>query len=273
MAATSNASRLDEIVDHTRAQVCLRKGHANLNAMEHQAAAHTPRGFLRALRERSQTGPAVIAELKRASPSKGNIREELDSAAMAMELEASGAAALSVLTEEKWFRGSLADLRAASQATRLPCLRKDFMVNDFQVLEARAHGADAILLIAAALHDSELKQLASAAHAFALDVLCEVHDAEELHRVLALALPHDHTAIGVNARNLHSFNVSLDDSIALAERARVGGYLLVAESGIHSAADITRLRDAGYQAFLIGEALMRAPSPGEFLRTLLSSCG
>ncbi len=214
---------------------------------------------------------AVIAELKRASPSRGVIRETLDISAAAMELELAGAAALSVLTEEKWFLGSLADLEAASASVAIPCLRKDFMVDAWQMTEARAFGADAILLIVAALDDSALRVLAAAARAEGLQILCEVHAPEELDRAIAL----DCDAIGVNSRDLHTFTTSLDETIALGERLarEVPEKLRVAESAITSGEDMRRLRDSGYQAFLIGETLMRAPSPGDKLKELLAACG
>jgi indole-3-glycerol phosphate synthase len=237
---------------------------------------------VRALREKSAQVIAIIAEVKRASPSKGTIREALDPAALARELEAGGAACLSVLTEEKWFLGSLANLRAASAATQIPCLRKDFTVDEFQILEARANCADAVLLIAAALDDATLLHLAQAAHARDLDVLCEVHTAAEMDRVLPMlaGLDANRTAVGVNSRNLHSFAVSLEDAAALANRFITGrpttdAFLLVAESGITCAADLATLQASGYSGFLIGESLMRAPRPGTFLRELLQipPCG
>ncbi len=182
-----STSRLEEILAHTRALVAQRKAAAlladpGLVALTRSAHAHTPRGFVRSLRS---TSPAVIAELKRASPSKGVLRESLDVPALSASLAAAGAAALSVLTEEKFFHGSLANLDAASRASTLPCLRKDFMLDEFQLLEARAHRADAILLLAAALDDSTLRSLAQKAIALDLDILCEVHTAAELDRVLA----------------------------------------------------------------------------------------
>jgi indole-3-glycerol phosphate synthase len=267
--APYTTSRLQEILDHTRAVVGLRKSQADLNVMERQAAAHVPRGFLRALRQNSQHGIAVIAELKKASPSKGLIREDFDASALAVELAQAGAAALSVLTEQQWFQGSLANLRAASAAVRIPCLRKDFMVDEFQVLEARANCADAVLLIAAALDDPTLHGLAHAAYARELDVLCEVHNADEMARMLSLGLDPARTAIGVNSRNLHTFGVSLETTARLASGAAGGPFLLVAESGIGSPEDIATLRGCGYGAFLIGESLMRADRPGELLARML----
>ena len=259
---------LPEILAHHRLVVTARKAGADLHAMEQAAAEHVPRGFARALREKAQSGPAVIAELKKASPSKGLIRAEFDVADLARQMEAGGAAVLSVLTDEKFFQGSLENLRRASAAVKIPCLRKDFMVDEFQVLEARANCADAILLIVAALTDAELRALRQSAKAHGLDVLCEVHDAEELQRALAL----DCECVGVNSRDLKTFEVSLDRAVELAASLPESA-VRVAESGIHTAADMQRLRAAGYEAFLIGESLMRKAQPGEALRELLRSAG
>jgi indole-3-glycerol phosphate synthase len=256
---------LPEILAHTRGVVAERKAFADLRAMERAAAAHEPRGFARALRLKAEVdGLAVIAELKRASPSKGLIRADFDAAVLAPMLEVGGAAVLSVLTDERFFQGSLENLRRASAAVSIPCLRKDFMVDEFQVLEARAHGADAILLIVAALTDAELGTLRESARSFGLDVLCEVHDAEELERALALECE----CVGVNSRDLRTFEVSLERACELAARLPECA-VKVAESGIHTAADMKRLRDAGYEAFLIGESLMRKVDPGVALRELL----
>jgi indole-3-glycerol phosphate synthase len=266
MATTEEKTMyLPEILAHHRADVAGRKAAADLRALEQAAAEHTPRGFARALRARAAPGPAVIAELKKASPSKGLIRAEFDAAALAAQMEAGGAAVLSVLTDEKFFQGSLENLRRASAAVKIPCLRKDFMVDEFQVLEARANGADAILLIVAALTDAELKSLRESARGYGLDVLCEVHDAEELERALVL----DCECVGVNSRDLKTFEVSLDRAVELAASLPKNA-VSVAESGIHTAADMRRLRAAGYEAFLIGESLMRKAEPGEALRELLA---
>ena len=266
MESSKRTMYLPEILAHTRVVVAERKAAADVRALEQAAAAHTPRGFARALRTYAEHAPAVIAELKKASPSKGVIRDEFDAAGLAAELEAGGAAALSVLTDEKFFQGSLENLRLASAAVRIPCLRKDFMVDEFQVLEARANCADAILLIVAALTDAELKRLRESARAQGLDVLCEVHNAEELTRVLDLGCD----AIGVNNRNLHTFDVRLETSLELADRLPPER-LRVTESGIHTAADISRLRAAGFDAFLIGESLMRQPDPAQALASLLTA--
>jgi indole-3-glycerol phosphate synthase len=192
------------------------------------------------------------------------IRADFSAGSLARELEIAGAAALSVLTDVEHFQGSLANLEAASRSVHLPCLRKDFIVHPSQILESRAHRADAILLIVAALSDAELRTLRSAAHAEKLDVLCEVHDEAELGRALDLGFD----LIGVNNRDLKTFEVKLETALRLAEKIP-GGIIRVAESGIHSAADMRRLRDAGYHAFLIGESLMKAEHPGERLKEFL----
>jgi len=256
-------SKLEEIVAGARREVAARKREIRAATLERQALEHTPRGFREALR--LSAGIAVIAELKKASPSKGLIRAEFPVAELARELQAAGAAALSVLTNEKYFQGSLTNLEIASAAVDVPCLRKDFIVDEFQLPEARAHGADAVLLIVTALTDDELMTLRAAAREWQLDVLCEVHDAMELHR----ALDAECDLIGVNNRNLHTFEVDLNTSLGLVELIP-GGVLKIAESGIESVADIFRLRQTGYDGFLIGESLMRAPSPGAALRELLA---
>ena len=260
------AAVLDRIVAATRARVAESRRGADLRSLETQAESHVPRGFRRALAARAQDGIAVIAELKKASPSKGLIRENFVAAELARELEAAGAAALSVLTDEEFFRGSLRNLREASAAVAIPCLRKDFIVDEFQLVEARANSADAVLLIVAALSPEELGRLAAGARAQGLDVLCEVHDGEELQRALNAGCD----LIGVNTRDLRTFKVDLQTAFDLASKIPAG-VVKVAESGIRSAEDVTRLRAAGYDAFLVGESLMRAESPGAALRELLAS--
>jgi indole-3-glycerol phosphate synthase len=264
-AVSSRTMYLPEIVAHTRAMVAERKAAADLGALESAAEAHRPRGFAQALRAKAQHGPAIIAELKKASPSKGLIRAEFDPVALALEMQQAGAAALSVLTDEKFFQGSLLNLQMASATVPLPCLRKDFMVDPFQVVEARAHGADAILLIVAALTDAELRMLRDEARRYELDVLCEIHDEAELER----ALPLQCECVGVNSRDLRTFEVSLDRAVELAVRLPETA-VRVAESGIQTRGDIDRLRAAGYDAFLVGETLMRQAHPGEALRRLVS---
>lgn len=257
---------LERILRTTRATVAGRKQEVPVKELERRAAEHTPRGFARALRERSAIAPAMIAELKKASPSKGLIRAEFDVAKLADSLKAGGATALSVLTDEPYFQGSLRNLEIASAQTELPCLRKDFIVDEYQIVEARAHAADAILLIVAALADEEIKRCTSFAHECGLDVLCEVHTDEELARVLDLNAGCD--AYGVNNRNLSTFEVSLETSLRLIERLPAGA-VRVAESGIHTAEHLELLRTAGFDAFLVGESLMRQDDPGVALRALV----
>jgi indole-3-glycerol phosphate synthase len=255
---------LDQIVRSTRGKVAEAKRTADLRELERRGERHVPRGFRLALVEKSRDGAAVIAELKKASPSKGLIRAEFCVEELAPELEAAGAAALSVLTDEDFFQGSLGNLRNASAAVKVPCLRKDFIVDDFQLLEARANSADAVLLIVAALPKDELTRLALGARSRGLDVLCEVHDEEELQRALDAGCD----LIGVNARDLRTFKVNAETAFRLADRLPEN-VVKVAESGIRTGEDMARLRAAGYQAFLIGESLMRADSPGEALRELM----
>ena len=256
-------TKLEEIVAAARARFAVSKATLRSNGMG--VKPHQPRGFRENLAKFSKSGVAIIAELKKASPSKGLIRADFPVAELARELESAGAAALSVLTDERYFQGSLQNLQLASQATGLPCLRKDFIIDEFQLLEARANRADAVLLIVAALTDTELAHLTRRATELNLDVLCEVHDAGELRRALDAGCD----LIGVNNRNLHTFQVDLNTSFELAE-LMPKNVVKVAESGIETGDDIARLRQAGYDAFLIGEALMRAASPGEALRESLA---
>ena len=257
-------TQLDQILAHTLLEVTHRKAAADIPALERQAIAHTPRGFASALRSVAATGPAVIAEIKKASPSRGLIRADFRPALLAPTLEAAGAAALSILTDSEFFQGSLADLEVASAAVRIPCLRKDFILDPFQILEARAAGADAILLIVAALTDDRLQLLHDFATDLGLDVLVEAHDHTEIDRAIQL----DARIIGVNSRDLRSFTVKTESLLFMAE-ALPAHVLRVAESGIRTAEDIASLRAGGYQAFLIGEALMRQPEPAAALALLL----
>ena len=259
---------LDQIVAATRRKMGEVKRAANLDELERRAERHVPRGFRKALAEKSKSGVAIIAELKKASPSKGLIRAKFDPADLARELETAGATALSVLTDEDFFQGSLANLRVASAEAGLPCLRKDFIVDEFQLLEARANSADAVLLIVGALSLSELPNLVRGARERGLDVLCEVHDAEELARAVEAGCD----LIGVNSRDLRTFKVDLETAFGLAE-SFPENVVRVAESGIHSGSDVARLRAAGYHAFLVGESLMRAERPGEALRELVADTG
>jgi indole-3-glycerol phosphate synthase len=263
---------LDKILPATRATVAAAKARVSTAELERLAAAYEPRDWARALRQKAATGPAVIAEIKKASPSKGLIRADFDVAWLAQRYQTGGAAALSVLTDEPFFQGSLRNLELASAAVPLPCLRKDFTVDEYQIVEARAHHADAILLIVAALTDAELSRFAQSAHAFSLNVLVEVHTGEELDRVLGALGESGADAIGVNNRNLKTFEVSLDNSLELVERIPRAA-LRVAESGIVTPEDLARLRKAGFDAFLIGESLMRQPDPGAALTAMLSEAG
>jgi indole-3-glycerol phosphate synthase len=264
------STHLDRILTATQATVAAAKARVPAAEVERQAALHQPRGWASALRRRSAAGPAVIAEIKKASPSKGLIRTDFDVAWLAGRYLAGGAAALSVLTDEPFFQGSLRNLELASAAVPLPCLRKDFMVDEYQIAEARAHGGDAILLIAAALTGAQMQRFAGRAHEFSLDVLVEVHTGEELDRVLDVLGEHGADAIGVNNRNLKSFAVRLETSLELVERIP-SAVVRVAESGIATPKDLARLRLAGFDAFLIGESLMRHTDPGEALQRLLAA--
>jgi indole-3-glycerol phosphate synthase len=258
------ATQLDQILAHTMLQVKARKAAADFGALERQASAHTPRGFAAGLKKAAGTAPAIIAEIKKASPSKGLIRSDFYPATLARNFQAAGAAALSVLTDEEFFQGSLADLEQASAVVTIPCLRKDFILDPFQVLEARAAGADAILLIVSAHTDKALSDLRDEARSMNLDVLCETHDSDEMERAIDLGFD----LIGVNSRDLRSFSVRTDVFTELAEWMPKDA-VMVAESGIRTSADIIRLRAVGYDAFLVGEALMRQPDPAAALALLL----
>lgn len=252
-------------MDATRQRVAESRRDIDLRELERQAQEHIPRGFRQALETKSESGPAIITELKKASPSRGLIRPDFNPEKLGLELESAGAAALSVLTDEKFFQGSLENLRGASSVVRIPCLRKDFIVDEFQILEARANSADAILLIVAALSQLDLMAFAKRAREYKLDVLCEAHEEEELQRALDAGCD----LVGVNSRDLKTFKVDLEAAFRLAKLIPKS-VLSVAESGIHSGADISRLRASGYKAFLIGESLMKAERPGGALQAFLS---
>jgi indole-3-glycerol phosphate synthase len=236
-----------------------------LEAWERLAELRLPerRDFCAGLRSRT---PAIIAEIKKASPSKGLLAADFVPARIAAAYQAGGAAALSVLTDESFFQGSLADLEQARAAVSVPVLRKDFSIAPEQILEAAAHGADCILLIAAILSECELRDFREAAARWKMAALVEVHNRRELDAAIAAGSG----LIGVNNRDLSTFEVTLDTSLSLAAHMPSGA-LLVSESGIHSAADIARLRAAGYSAFLVGEHLMRAGDPAGALRALVAS--
>lgn len=228
--------------------------------------APAPRDFTAALRSRIACGlPAVIAEIKQASPSKGLLRADFHPAAIAASYERAGAACLSVLTDHDFFQGSDEHLQQAREACKLPVLRKDFIIDPYQIYEARCLGADCILLIVAALGDPMLRELAYLAEELNMDVLVEVHNAEELERTLELDLAT--TIIGINNRDLHTFQVNLQTTIDLISKIPYGP-LVVTESGILTSADVNLMREQGVNAFLVGEAFMRAPDPGASLVAL-----
>lgn len=231
--------------------------------IEKAKTADSVRGFIRSIENKISDGqPAVIAEIKKASPSKGILREDFNPAEIAKSYQVGGAACLSVLTDRDYFQGSEEYLRAARAACDLPVIRKDFIIDPYQVYEARAMNADCILLIVSALDDSQLNQLLSLSHELSMDVLVEVHDAEEMQRALST----DAKLIGINNRNLRTFDTSLNTTLDMLDVP--GDKILVTESGIHSAADVELMRKNNVHAFLVGEAFMRAEDPGEKLHAL-----
>lgn len=258
---------LTEIVAHKRTEIAERKARLPLAELRRRAEqSPAPRPFLAALGDAAASGrPGVIAELKKASPSEGVIREDFDPAAIARSYAAAGATCLSVLTDERFFQGADGYLQQARQAVSLPVLRKDFTVDAYQLYEARALGADAVLLIVAVLPPSALRDLYDLATELNLDVLVEIHDDEECDRALELAP----RMVGINNRNLRDFTTSINTTIEL--RRRIGGGILpITESGIHKPAEVARLREAGVSTFLVGTAFMRAPEPGQALRQLFA---
>jgi indole-3-glycerol phosphate synthase len=237
-------------------------------AVDHDARnADPPRGFERALRARIAAGkPAVIAEIKKASPSKGVLREAFDPPAIAASYERAGAACLSVLTDRPFFQGAPEYLVAARGACALPALRKEFIIDEYQVAESRALGADAILLIVAALEDAQMAALEACALDYGMDVLVEIHGGEELDRALKLKTP----LLGINNRNLRNFSVTLDTTFNLLARVPQDK-LVITESGIQTQRDVMMMRDRGVHAFLVGEAFMRASDPGAALTALFGN--
>jgi indole-3-glycerol phosphate synthase len=260
-------SILDRIVAVKRAEVAAAKKSLSASDLQRRADAAAPsRDFVSALKDRIAAGkPAVIAEIKRASPSKGLLREDFAPADIARSFEAGGAACLSVLTDREFFRGAPEHLQAARTACALPALRKDFVIDPYQVLEARAIGADCILLIAACLALREMRELEALALRLGMAVLVEVHDAAELDAALQLRT----SLIGINNRDLRTFHTRLETTLDLLQYMP-DGRIVIAESGIASAEDVQRLRRHGVNAFLVGEAFMRAPDPGAALRALFA---
>ena len=253
------------IIRHKAREVSARAERTPLRTLGERAEAQAaPRGFAAALQSRIAAGePAVIAELKKASPSRGVLREDFDPDAIARDYAAGGAAALSVLTDEAFFQGADHHLVEARSASGLPVLRKDFVIDPYQVYEARALGADCILLIVAALGDAQLNELAGLAVHLGMDVLVEVHDAAELER----AAPLEPLLLGINNRDLRTFETTLDTTLDLLDRIPAGR-TVITESGIHTRADVARLRATGVHGFLVGEAFMRSERPGARLREL-----
>lgn len=256
---------LDEILSVKAEQVkAARQLRSEADLLREAQARQDLRGFAAAIEDKITTGkPAVIAEIKKASPSKGVIREDFHPAQIAASYAAGGATCLSVLTDVKFFQGSHDYLRQARAACTLPVLRKDFMIDPYQVISARAMGADCILLIAAALETARMQELEACAMELSLDVLVEVHNAEELEQALTLQT----NLLGINNRNLKTFDVSLDTTLSLLDQIP-SGKRVVTESGILAREDVKLMRDHNVNAFLVGEAFMRAPDPGTALAEL-----
>ncbi|GAA4650903.1 indole-3-glycerol phosphate synthase TrpC [Kistimonas scapharcae] len=260
---------LRKIIARKHEEIAERRQARSVEALKEAAQAASPvRGFVRAMQQRVDAGQAaVIAEIKKASPSKGVIRADFHPADIAVSYERAGAACLSVLTDVDFFQGSDIFLQEARAACALPVIRKDFIVDPYQVYEARAIGADCILLIAASLDDEVMHGLNDLAQSLGMDVLVEVHNAEELQRALTL----DNRLLGINNRNLHTFDVSLDTTYELLAQIPEDR-LVVTESGIHTADDVSAMIASNVYGFLVGEAFMRKPDPGQMLRELFASC-
>ncbi|MCF6217723.1 MAG: indole-3-glycerol phosphate synthase TrpC [Gammaproteobacteria bacterium] len=259
---------LKKIIARKRQEIAERSARVAIDTLRKQAAsASSPRGFVRSIQTKLNAGQAaVIAEIKKASPSKGVIRENFIPAEIARSYEKGGAACLSVLTDTDFFQGHERYLQQARDACSLPVIRKDFIIDEYQVVEARAIGADCILLIAAVLDDKQLAQLAESASRLAMDVLIEVHDEAELQRTLPLNLP----LIGINNRNLRTFDVSLQTTLDMLQQIP-DDRIVVTESGIVDQQDVALMRDHQVNAFLVGEAFMRADQPGEKLVELFAT--
>jgi indole-3-glycerol phosphate synthase len=258
---------LSRILRRKAEEVAERISRVSLDAIRKQAeVAHPARGFGAAIRARLENRlPAVIAEIKKASPSKGLLRRDFHADSLARAYESAGATCLSVLTDKDFFLGDEQDLISARAACTLPILRKDFIIDAYQVFESRAIGADCILLIAAALDDESLRDLGMLASALGMDVLAEVHDRNDLARTLRLGF----TLIGINNRDLHNFETRIETTLDLAKEVPKDR-LVVSESGIHARQDVERLRSRGVHAFLVGEAFMRAERPDQALRNLFA---
>ena len=255
---------LDRIIEVKRGEVRIAQESVSLEELRLQASTRDSRDFVGALRAKHAAGkPAIIAEVKKASPSKGVLRENFVPADIAKSYEQGGAACLSVLTDVQFFKGSVAYLEEARAACSLPVLRKDFIVDAYQVLEARAMGADCILLIAAALQPLQMRDLEAYAHSLGLAVLVEVHDRDELEQSLTLKTP----LIGVNNRNLRTFETSIETTIGMLDMVPEDR-IVVTESGILSRVDVDRLRAMDVETFLVGEAFMRADDPGTELERM-----
>ena len=261
----STGTILDKIIARKQEEIAAGKNDYTLGDLQAMAENQgKARGFARALFDRVRDKqPAVIAEIKKASPSKGVIRDDFDPVAIARK---NGAACLSVLTDQDFFQGHDDYLRAARNAVDLPVIRKDFMIDPWQIFESRAMGADAVLLIVAALSDAQLDELNHAAQQAGCDVLVEVHTEDELERAVKL----NAELIGINNRNLHTFETSLNTTLSLAEKVP-GDRMIITESGIHTAADVKLMRSNGIHSFLVGEAFMRQDDPGEGLKALFFS--
>jgi len=256
---------LRKILARKREEVAARSARVSLGSLEQRTTEQgDPRGFALAMQRQVAAGDAaVIAEVKKASPSKGVIREDFQPAQIAQSYERGGATCLSVLTDIDFFQGSDEFLQQARDACSLPVLRKDFTVDPYQVVEARAIGADAVLLIVAALEQSQMLELAHSAQEVGIDVLVEVHDRAELDRALELATP----LVGINNRDLHTFDMRLETTLELLPHIP-DDRLVITESGIHGREDVALMRERDVHAFLVGEAFMRAEQPGEKLREL-----
>ena len=256
---------LRKILARKREEVAARSARVSLGSLEQRITEQgDPRGFALAMQRQVAAGDAaVIAEVKKASPSKGVIREDFQPAQIAQSYQRGGATCLSVLTDIDFFQGSDEFLQQAREACSLPVLRKDFTVDPYQVVEARAIGADAVLLIVAALEQSQMLELAHTAQEVGVDVLVEVHDRAELERALELATP----LVGINNRDLHTFDMRLETTLELLPHIP-DDRLVITESGIHGLDDVALMRERNVHAFLVGEAFMRAEQPGEKLREL-----